>query len=922
MALGAVAQTGLASLSGVVYVIFGRPAFAAVYDMAGVLSVSDGILIQGTASSDQIGTQLAAAGDVNGDGFADFLIGAPQAEDDSDTRAGAGRVYLIFGQGSYPSGVVLSSLSASKGLVLEGAEAADHAGSSVSAAGDINGDGYDDVIIGAMDAGSSRGSAYVLLGAETFSSPTVILDSLDGANGFELEGGSTSDKTGSSVGGSGDFNGDGFPDVLIGAVAAGAGGGGGAWVVYPQLLVAVESPTEAPVDRSIGLPACEGLGGACEADSGCCAVGGVDSVCSSSVCQVPPAARRDGTSDSDITEEEAPESLPVPGVSAGYVAKGRYADMRAEGGAISFGATAGLDRAASVEMSLHAIRELDADGAVVGAEAADGPHEMAVWQHLFTATEPTYGAYGGLSVLTTVLQAASYDGETSIKIIADVFQETGSVFNGRETLDVSPGALKVSYEIDGWPFCSVGGSGFSQCGASVNGTNIFQEGSLLELELRVLGPSLGEDVEGAAANTGKAFSLGGEDASVALVMSEWAYAQDMGWQQVTLTHDKDNSLYTVRVPRSAATLYYDPIISIETTPVAESQWLASWFQGVILTVVAVAGVGVGAVFTNAKHRSRAARKVEPSPFGGGTSIIPDPPGAASASPSLSTRVVGLLRGLLCLKPKEEKQGLLSNAERGKGAGLFGGLFGKKSSGSSSSNPVGKDGVWKPLPPLSTPAPDAAAKPAASEPKPKKAAFKLPSLKKEAKPPAVWTPLPPLTTPDAAAASTKSKKKSPKPPKEKKPKKQKKGAAPPEWKPLPPLGTPAQPEASSAKSFLSGLMGKGKVKSTGGKAKEAAMVEAVEEAAPEPVKSMATDPSAEVPDWMKGAMGGGSAVAAAPAPASISERKPSGGGMDWMAQSAAATPAPAPFAAQPPPAAAAAAPSWITSAAGGAQPWGS
>ena len=97
----------------------------------------------------------------------------------------------------------------------------DQSGISVSSAGDVNGDGYDDLIIGANGAdinGSSSGSSYVVFGSGNAFAATVNLSTLDGTNGFRLDGEAASDYSGCSVSSAGDINGDGYDDLIIGAI--------------------------------------------------------------------------------------------------------------------------------------------------------------------------------------------------------------------------------------------------------------------------------------------------------------------------------------------------------------------------------------------------------------------------------------------------------------------------------------------------------------------------------------------------------------------------------------------------------------------------------------------------------------------------------------------------------------------------------
>ena len=107
----------------------------------------------------------------------------------------------------------LADLNASNGYELQGNPDWDRSGTSVSTAGDINGDGYADILIGAPDAdpyGNTEGEAYVVFGKASGFAPTVNLDALNGNDGFTLEGIGLDDETGYSVSTAGDINGDGY----------------------------------------------------------------------------------------------------------------------------------------------------------------------------------------------------------------------------------------------------------------------------------------------------------------------------------------------------------------------------------------------------------------------------------------------------------------------------------------------------------------------------------------------------------------------------------------------------------------------------------------------------------------------------------------------------------------------------------------
>ena len=262
------ADPNVAFEAGETYVVYGGsrvPGTDGVLDLS-ALDGTNGFILNGIDMFDHSGISVSSAGDVNGDGYDDLIIGAKYADPNGDS---SGETYVIHGGANAPGtgGVLdLSALNGANGFILAGIDAFDQSGYSVSSAGDVNGDGYDDLIIGAGLAdpnGDSSGETYIVYGGASAPGTDGVLDlsTLNSTNGFTLNGTDAGDRFGSSVSSAGDVNGDGYDDLIIGAIWADPNGdreAGETYVIYggatgtESLVPVTASGTAAAADNFIG----------------------------------------------------------------------------------------------------------------------------------------------------------------------------------------------------------------------------------------------------------------------------------------------------------------------------------------------------------------------------------------------------------------------------------------------------------------------------------------------------------------------------------------------------------------------------------------------------------------------------------------------------------------------------------------------
>lgn len=411
-------EIGAAVDAGAAYVIWGQTTAAGVDLADPFVGDSKGFVMRGQAAGDAAGTTLTSIADLNGDGKADILVGAP-GNDAGGSDAGA--VYVVWGKAT--STVVSLSKVATGigGFVITGDNAGDMAGSALAAVGDMNGDGKAEILIGTASSqagGPDAGAAYVVFGKSTTTAVDLTAVAA-GSGGFVIHG-NPYEMAGAAVAGLGDVNGDGRADLLLGAP-----GSDSAYVVYGKADGAAVSLS----DVSAGLGGFRIIAESGGGLAGLSVAGGQD-------------FNHDGIADLVIGTPHDSEG----GYDAGaiYVVWGGGSGTidlalvaQSMGGAKIVGSPGSLTGAA-----VTIAGDLDGDGTADLAIGAPGAGE-SVWTLLADpAWQPDLNVYGtnGADVIGPGFGTAHVVGDTADNILGLDGDDTIDAAGGDDTIDGGAGA--------------------------------------------------------------------------------------------------------------------------------------------------------------------------------------------------------------------------------------------------------------------------------------------------------------------------------------------------------------------------------------------------------------------------------------------------------------------------------------------------
>ena len=198
---------------GNAYVVYGKNGGLSDFSIA-TMPAAQGWTLTGETPTQKLALSACDAGDFNNDGVSDIALSSHLAASDS------GYAYIFYGKKNGPPNLLTSAVTSSEGFKIQGVSASDMFGSSLVKIPDMNGDGINELLIGAKGFSANKGAVYMIYGRDDQPS-TIDLSTLTSDQGFKILGNVNAGLFGSSVGDLGDINQDGFPDMMIGAPGAG-----------------------------------------------------------------------------------------------------------------------------------------------------------------------------------------------------------------------------------------------------------------------------------------------------------------------------------------------------------------------------------------------------------------------------------------------------------------------------------------------------------------------------------------------------------------------------------------------------------------------------------------------------------------------------------------------------------------------------
>ncbi len=192
--IGAPGNNDEASDAGGIYLLSGTASGTVEYSSAQVF-------LWGTEQDEEVGYSVSGIGDTTGDGYDDFIVGVPW---DSTFATSSGAAYVVAGP------VDSDDELSTSGVAILGTTSSEEVGYSVAGAGDVDNDGYDDIIVGAYGRSSDAGAAYLAYGPYTSIHYSTSMD-------ITMAGEASGDQAGCSVAGAGDVDSDGYADIIVGA---------------------------------------------------------------------------------------------------------------------------------------------------------------------------------------------------------------------------------------------------------------------------------------------------------------------------------------------------------------------------------------------------------------------------------------------------------------------------------------------------------------------------------------------------------------------------------------------------------------------------------------------------------------------------------------------------------------------------------